>query len=90
METDVRQSQFPRFLLRDSEGYGRTIEADELPVGKLAGIERRKNADSAAEIEDVRGTTDASPHPQSNRVVVVVSLAVQNGKNSRLGGQVVE
>ena len=47
-------------------------------------------ADSAAEIEDTRGTTDASHHPQSNRVVVVVSLAVQNGKNGRLGGQVVE
>ena len=36
------------------------------------------------------GMADASHHPYPNRVVIVVSLAVQDGKNGRAGSQVVE
>src|SRR5689334_15974126 len=79
-----------RFPLRHDNGGTRTVDPNDTRMRVAAGVKRRENARTAAEIKNGRGTSKRTLDERSDGRVVVVTLAVEDRENSRGGGKVVK
>src|SRR5262249_56108164 len=90
LELHILKMEGLRFPLRHDNGGTRTVDSDDTRMREAAGVKRRENSRTAAEIKNARGLSKPGLNERSDGRVVVVALAVQDRQNSRVGGKVVK